>query len=186
MSEIRVASRYAKSLADLAMEKGLMEKVYADMALFSKVVKENPSFASLLKNPIVTHLKKQVIIKKVFAGKVSDLSLSFFDLITKKNRENMLAGIAEAFQQQYYTFKGIQKATVTTTFALNDDLRKSFKNKVKEITGATEAELEERIDKSIIGGFILKIGDRQIDDSLQSKLKDLELSFSDKTYVKAF
>lgn len=185
MSEIRVASRYAKSLADLAMEKGLMEKVYADMVLFSKVVKDNPSFASLLKNPIVTHSKKQVIINKVFSTKVSDLTLRFFELITKKNRENMLAAIADAFQQQYYTFKGIQKATVTTTFALNDDLRKAFKNKVKEITGS-EAELEERIDKSIIGGFILKIGDRQIDDSLQSKLKDLELSFSDKTYVKAF
>lgn len=185
MSDIKVASRYSKSLLDLAVEKGVLEEVQNDMQAFSQVCKQNRDFYLMLKNPIIQHSKKLKILNEIFSGKFHEMSMSIFKLITRKQRENHLPDIARQFQIQYNVHKGIESAQVTTTIPLTDELRASFTNVVKKITGK-KVELEEKINEHILGGFVLKIGDRQIDDSLSGKLTELKLKFNHNPYVKAY
>lgn len=185
MSEYRIASRYAKSLLELAVEKGKLEAVHTDMQLLSNMFEQNRDFVLMLKSPVVLHDKKLAILNKVFEGLVDDLSLSIFRLLTKKHREGYLPLIAEEFHHMYNEFNGIAEATVTTTFSLDEKSRKTFEDVVKSIT-KKKVELTEVVDESLIGGFVLKIGDRQIDDSVSSRLKALRVDFSKNHYQKAF
>ena len=185
MSEYRIASRYAKSLLDLADEKGVLEDVNKDMLMFSELASENRDLVLMLKSPVVSHDKKLAVLNKVFDGKVNELTLAIFQILTKKHREAYLPAIATEFHHQYNVRKGIEEATVTTTFKLDAKLRKEFEGIVAKISGK-KVELTEKIDEKIIGGFVLKIGDRQIDDSLSSKLSALKLKFSQNPYVKEF
>ena len=185
MTDTRVASRYAKSLLELAIEKGVVEKVHDDMLMFSQLCQSNRDFLLMLRNPIINHDKKRKILYKLFEGKVDPSTLAIFDIITRKNREGFLPDIAEAFVSQYRTYRGIEKATVTTPFPLTDALRAQFKNIVAEQTGHS-VELEEKVDKELIGGFILKIGDRLMDNSVRHKLQSLSYEFDDDSYIKAY
>jgi len=179
MSEFRIASRYAKSLIELAEEKSVLEQVHADMQLFSQICRENHAFKLMLKNPIIKHDKKLSILVSLLKGKVNALTLAFFQIITRKNREAFLSLVADEFHHQYNVHKGIVYADITTTFPLSDDLRKDFKQIIKKAF-KKDVELHEHVDKKIIGGYMLKIDDRQIDDSISSKLQDLKLKFSNK------
>lgn len=186
MSEFRAASRYAKSLLELAAEKEVLEEVHNDMLSFDQLCKQSREFELMLKNPIIKNSKKRAILQDIFKGKVSDMTLAIFDIISKKNREPILPQIAKDFHRQYNLRKSIQEARVTTAVSLTDELKAQIERLVKEISGKDEVELTTLIDKDIIGGYILKVGDRQIDDSLKSKLKALELKFSQNPYIKEF
>jgi F-type H+-transporting ATPase subunit delta len=185
MNESRVASRYAKSLLDLAQEKGILEQVNNDMELFNKICKENPMLSRVFKNPIIDHSKKLAILDSLLKGRVNDLTLSMFKIISQKNREAYLYFIAKEFTRQYREFKGIVTAEVKTTFPLSDAQRTSF---VKLIAGATnkQVELQETIDEDIIGGYVLNIGDRQIDESIKRKIQKLKTKFKDNPYISKY
>ena len=186
MIDTRVASRYAKSLLELAIEKDIVDKVHQDMVSFSALCKSNREFVLMLKNPIISHDKKKKILYSIFEGKVDSSTLAIFDVITRKNRENYLPAIAEEFDHQYKAYRGISEAVITTPFPLTDPLRKRFEQMVLEKTGKKEVALEEKVDESLIGGYILKISDQQIDDSIKSKLIALAYEFGDDSYVKTF
>jgi F-type H+-transporting ATPase subunit delta len=186
MVDSRAASRYAKSLLGLAIEKNVVEQVIEDMRLFSKVVAQNQDFALMLRNPIIKHNKKRDILEKLFKGKVNALTMAIIDIITRKNREPLLAAIAGEFQTQYNEYKSIGKATVTTATPLDAKLKAEFENMVKQLSQKKTIELAEKVDASLIGGFVLNVGDRQIDASLKSKLKSLKTEFSQNPYIKEF
>ncbi|MFY0599199.1 MAG: ATP synthase F1 subunit delta [Cyclobacteriaceae bacterium] len=176
MSTTKVAIRYAKPLLELAEEKGVLEKVHADIAGFSSICNESRDFVLMLKSPLISHLKKADILSSIFKGKVQDITLSFLDIIARKSRENLLPDISEEFLKLYNDKMGLQEAVVKTTVALDADTRKAFEKLVTEITGKKPL-LKEEVDKDLLGGYIVKLGDRQIDDSVSGKLKDLKLRF---------
>lgn len=186
MVDSRAASRYAKSLLGLAIEQKSVEQVAEDMKLFIKVIEQNNAFALMLRNPIIKHDKKRDILEKLFKGKVNALTLAIFDIITRKNREPLLASIAREFQNQYNEFKSIGKATITTATPLDAKLRAEFEQMVKTLSNKKQVELAEKVDASMIGGFVLNVGDRQIDASIKSKLKSLKVEFSQNPYIKEF
>ena len=176
MSQQAVAFRYAKSLLDLAIEKSVESKVYEDMKLFSSVCHENHQFYLLLKNPIVSHYHKLTILKQIFTGKVDASTMAIFEIITQKNREAILPLIAEDYLAQYELYKGIQKAYITTATPLTAAQKADFAKIVTDATGK-KVEVIEKIDERIIGGYILKVNDRQIDTSVKTKLNDLKMKF---------
>ena len=178
MSVGTVASRYAKSLIELAEEKKVVEEVYQDMLFFNQIAKDNRGLMLALKSPVVRHEKKLAILKAIFKDKVNPVSYTIFDIITRKNRESILDSIAAEFITQYNAYKGIQKAVVTTPIPLNPELRKKFSKIVADATGKT-VELEEKVDDKLIGGYVLRVGDRQIDASLKSRLNELKLELVD-------
>ncbi|MER2998683.1 ATP synthase F1 subunit delta [Pontibacter populi] len=182
MSELRVASRYAKSLIELAAEKGVVEQVHDDMKLFTSVVSQNRDFQLLLNNPIVKSDKKLAVINAVFKGKVNEMTLAFFNIVARKSRESILEFVATEFEKQYNIMKGIQRASVTTAAPLSPALRQQLGEKLANETGKT-IQLEEMIDPSLIGGFVLKVGDKQIDSSVKYSLRKLKNKFKDNSYI---
>lgn len=186
MADSRAISRYVKSLLGLAVEKNALESVHNDMLLFTKICEENRSFELMLKNPIIRHDKKREILEKLFQGKVNPLTMAIFDILTRKNREPLLPGIAKEFHTAYNIYKGIGKAFITTAIPLDSQLRTEFENIVKRVSEKDKVELTEKIDKEMIGGFILNVGDRQIDASMKNKLQALKVLFSHNPYIKDF
>lgn len=177
MSIATVASRYAKSLIELAKEKNVVDEVYQDMVLFSKTADENRILMKVLGSPIVRHEKKLGILRSLFQDKVNPVSFSIFNIITRKNREAILDSIADEFVSQYDLYKGIQKATVISSTALTPEVRKQFIDSLTASTGKT-IQLEEKIDESLVGGYILRVGDKQIDASLKSQLNALKIKLA--------
>lgn len=173
MPSHRAASRYAKSLIELAQEQKILDEVYEDMRLFSAVLDKNRIFAAMLKNPIIVHFKKIKVLHALFDNRMNKLTLAAFDLITKKNRENILAEIAIEYQIQYNILKGLQEAEVTTTIKLDAALRKKFSELVSQISGK-EAKLKEIVNEDIVGGFVLNVGDRRLDQSIKTQLSNIK------------
>lgn len=176
MSVSTVASRYAKSLIDLAKEKDVVDTVYKDMLLFKHTAAENRALGLALASPVVRHEKKLGILAGLFKDKVDPVSYSIFNIITRKHRESILSNIADEFIKQYDTYKGIQKALITSSTALTDELRVKFIDIISKATGKT-VELEEKVDPDLIGGFVIRVGDQQLDTSLRNALNELKLKF---------
>lgn len=185
MVNTRVASRYAKSLLQLAIERNIVDQVYQDMVFFREICELNRDFVLMLRNPIISHDKKKAVLYSIFEKKVTPSTLAIFDIITRKNREKYLPAIAESFMIQYRQHKGIEKAILTTAVQITPEQRSKFSKEASRMTGKT-IELEERIDPSIIGGYILQIGDQQIDNSVEAKLKEMSYDFSETSYIKAY
>jgi F-type H+-transporting ATPase subunit delta len=181
MADIKVASRYVKSLLNMAVERGVLDQVHADMLQFAKVINENRALLVVLRSPIVKHFKKKNVLDALFRGRFNDLTMSFFRIITEKNRESLLPLIAEEFHLAYNDYRGIGKASVTTAVPLDSSLREQIQALAKKIVGTTSVELKEVVDPEIIGGFVLNAGSQQIDSSIKHKLKILQLSFSNNT-----
>lgn len=184
MADFRVASRYAKSLLDLSIEQKVVDKVQQDMQTFDDICQNNRVFYRMLRDPIISPHKKLKILDEIFSGKFHQITLSIFRLIMQKQRESYLPAICRQFLWQYNIYKGIETAEVTTTFPLNEDLRREFISIVKNMTGK-EIRLEEKVDKEILGGFVLKFNDRRLDDSLAGKLKELKLRFKNNQQLTA-
>ena len=178
MSEIKVAGRYAKSLIDLAVENNGLAESYNDMVLFEKVVDETPELEAILKNPIVPLDKKIGILNGIFTDKVGKLTLTFFKTVVNKGRSAILFATAKQFIKQYNEIKGIVTADVTSATALGAEAKAQIVEIVKNELGANEVIINERIDEKLIGGFILKVGDKQFDASIASGLNKLKKEFA--------
>lgn len=173
MKNTKVAIRYAKSLLDLALEKGVLNEVNADAKTINNTAAESHDFALFLNSPIVKADKKVAVFKEMFGGKVNEITLSFINLLAAKRRESMLVEIMEEFTNLYNKHKGIEKAVVITASGLDDTLRKKVYQIVKD-SAKSEVELVEKVDKNIIGGFILKIGSNQYDSSVLRSIRNLK------------
>jgi len=183
MSNQRVAYAYAKSLMDLAVERGELEAVYQDFLHLATLSKSNRDLELTMRSPVISSEKKLGILKALFEKSgATEATLSFFEIISRKGREQVLPDIAREFQALYQLHHSIQVAEVTTTFPLDETLRAEFIKIVLEISGKKEVELTEKINPELIGGFVLKVNDRQLDESLSSKLRELRNEFSQNHY----
>jgi F-type H+-transporting ATPase subunit delta len=185
MAETKVARRYAKSLLDLGKERNITALLYDDMMLVASTIDENRALKVMLKSPVINTDKKDAVLKELFGGKINEASLEFMRIITRKKREYYIEDIAKSFIDLYKVYKNIQPAYVITAVSMDDKLRNEMLDLVKKETGS-EIELQEIVDPSIIGGYILRWGDRQIDASVTSKLSMLKQDFRKNLYIKDF
>jgi len=183
MPNPRLASRYAKSILDLSLERGELETIYADMQYLQEVVKQSPDFLNLLRSPVVAVDKKQSIIESVIGKNVSQLTLAFAKLLTSKGRENVLPEIVTSFINQYKDHKGIQIVKLTTAAPVSESVRNSIIEQVKKTGGFGQIELEEKVDPSLIGGFVLQAGDKLVDASISYDLKAISRKFENNDFV---
>lgn len=186
MSVVKVASRYAKSLLDLAKEQNKVEDVLKDIQSFRKAI-ENKDLLLLTKSPVVPLDKKKAVFNTLFKSSFDKMTMMFFDIILRKGRESSLPEIAEAFITQYNTLMGISKVKVTSAVALSKETMESIRKTLiaSDVTDKS-IDFETVVDPTIIGGLIIKIGDNLYDASVQRKLKELKKDFSENKYVKAF
>ncbi|MGP8217734.1 MAG: ATP synthase F1 subunit delta [Bacteroidia bacterium] len=181
MSQTAVAIRYAKSLIQIANEKGLLDTVYADMRMVLAGCKKLKDLHSLLNSPVVKTEKKVQVLKMIFNGQVCPTTESFIVLLAKKRRESYLEIIATEFISQYKEQKNIVTATVTTAVPLDEPTRKNVLDILKKWYKA-EIELHEKVDAKLIGGFIITVGSKQVDMSIQHQLMQLRKDFN-QSYV---
>ena len=184
MRNTRATSRYAKSLLELAKEQNTLELCKTDMVSVVSLCKNSRELVLLLKSPVVKTDKKLAIIAEVFVG-CSPLVLSFINLITKKKREALLFDIAQGFLDLYKINQGIESAMLTTAVELDDDTRQQVLDFIKK-QGVSQVDLTEQVDESLIGGAILRLGDKQLDASVARQIKDLKQSFNKNLYIKDF
>ena len=182
MADQRVAARYAKSLLDLAQEMGTLAPLKQDMDLLTTTMAGSRDLRLLLRNPIVKHDKKLSILTAIFQGKVSETLMRFFQILTSKNREDALEFIGDEFLVQYNALMGVQVAEVTSATPLTPATRAEIEAMVKQQTGLKDVSLTEKVDTSLIGGFVLRVGDQQIDDSVKGNLRRLRTTLTDNTY----
>ncbi|MFO0322282.1 MAG: ATP synthase F1 subunit delta [Bacteroidota bacterium] len=174
-----VASRYAKSLVDLALEKGILDTIYKDIVYIEAISNQSKEFKQFLHSPVINSDKKTITLKAIFEGKLNPITSAFIALIASKRRENLIPQIAASFIEQYRIQKNILTAVVTSANGLDDVTKKKALELVKsQLNG--EVELVEKIDPNIIGGFILKIGDKQLDKSVSRQLANFKKEFTNK------
>ncbi len=184
MSEIKVATRYAKSLIDLAVENNSLEEVRNDMELFLQACRASSELQAVLKNPIISLDKKINVLKDLFASKVNAITSAFFAIVVNKGRAGILYGTAKEFINQYNLKKGIIKASVVSASALTADAEKQIIDMVAKATGK-QVILEKKVNPELIGGFVLTVGDKQFDASIMKSLKSLKNEFSSNYFVSA-
>ena len=183
MPNPRLATRYAKSLIDLAIERGELESVYADMQWLRDVCKSNRDFVSLLRSPIIKGDTKKKILEAITGGNISEITAGFNRLLITKGRESNLPEISNAFVTAYKVKKNIQTIKLTTAAPVSDTLRNAVIEQVKKSIGFENVELEEKVDPEIIGGFILQAGDKLVEASVSYDLKTIAKQFENNDFI---
>lgn len=173
MSRInRAAARYADALLELANEAKIQEQIAMDAREILKVIGQNKDLQSLLKSPVVKPEVKKDVLTEVF-DKVQKLTLHTFGVLSNSRRFDLLEEVMESYLSALNKEKGFVEASVTTAVPLSDVLRIKILAKVKSLTGK-EGQLSENIDKNIIGGFILRVGDIEYNASLKHQFNQLK------------
>tara|TARA_B000000532_G_C18865773_1_gene406127 strand:+ start:350 stop:895 length:546 start_codon:yes stop_codon:yes gene_type:complete len=177
MKAIKLSNRYAKSLADIALKNNAMDATLQDMKLVLEACKSISEFRQLLRSPIIKTKKKIKIIQEIFSSRISITTLNFIEMITVKKREAFLQTIAESFIVIYKRINQIETVTVTSVNPLEQDYKERLIAEVKK-TGCKKVELIEKTSSDLIGGVIIKYGDKQIDASIKTKINRLKKTLS--------
>lgn len=169
----KIASRYAQALLDLAIEQDVLVRVNADMILVAELCNESRELANLLKSPIVDSAKKLSALDSIFGKDLHKLSMGFISLIIKKSRESIVAEIAESFISLYKLHKNIVDVYITSAVPLDVQVKEKIVQKIKSKFSG-EIVVTESIDEKLLGGFVVKFDDKQIDSSIASQLTNLK------------
>lgn len=176
MAESRAAIRYAKAVLSLAIDKKVAEAVNTDMKLIANAISESPELNTMLLSPVVRSSEKKSVLSAVFSN-VNGTSDQLIDVLITNKRIALLGDVANRYNHLYDTLKDTQVAKVTSAVPLTDELKAKVLAKVKELTGKV-TEVENIVDESILGGFILRVGDVQYDASVANKLNRLKREFT--------
>ncbi len=171
MKSTKSAIRYSKALLELAIEQNKVDLVLNDMDFFYNTSRENNDLLVFLKSPIIRSDKKLNVLHELFSH-FDVLTTSFMQLIIKNRREALLVEIAASFIKLVKDHKGIILVTLISASVLSKESKDKIISKIK-VSG--QIELTELIDTRLIGGFVVRIGDIQIDASVNNQLKKLKL-----------
>jgi F-type H+-transporting ATPase subunit delta len=185
MSESKVAKRYAKSLLGLGLERNIIDRLYDDITLIRDTIAQNRDLALLLKSPIVNADIKENILNSLFGDHVDKLTGAYLKIIVRKKREYYIEDIVSAFVAMYKNHQGVKSAYAITAVPIDDELKNEMLEIIKQTTNF-KIELNEVEDKNIIGGFILRWDDLQIDASVTKKLDNLRQDFDSNLYLKEY
>lgn len=177
MAGTRAAIRYAKAILELAKDQNSADTVNDDMKLMATTISDNKDLGNMLQSPIVRSAIKKSVLTEVFKSS-NTISTGLIDTLIVNKRLNLLGVVASEYNKLYDQLMDTQVAKVTTAVALSEDLRNKVLAKVKELSGSKQVTLENIIDQSILGGFILRVGDIQYNASVADKLNKLKREFT--------
>jgi len=173
MNYSNISVRYANALFLTAKENNELDNVKKDIEFILSLFKEMPQLKFVMESPVIKTSDKLNIIKNVFSSRIAELTIKFLNLIVKNKRELQVQNISRNFIDKYKEFKGIKTVTLTTAYKIDEDTKRHLIEKIKK-TFDKIIELHENVDTGIIGGFILKIEDQQLDSSVTSKLSRIK------------
>lgn len=176
MAGSRAAIRYAKAVLSLASDNKVADKVNADMKQIASAIATNSDLNAMLQSPVVRSSDKLSVLKAVF-GDANNATTNLINTLITNKRIALLGDVANKFNHLYDALRDTQVAKVTTATPLTKDLEKKVLAKVKELTGKS-TEIMNTVDESILGGFVLRVGDLQYDASIANKLNKLKREFT--------
>ncbi len=164
--------RYARALLSLVMESNIPERSYEDMKRVHDVFRNNKELQIILRSPVIRLSKKTNALEHLFRNAVHPLILRYMLLVVKKQRGDMLEGISREYLKVYKQYLGIERIEVITAVPMDDALRAKALEAGGRITPC-EIEFEESVDPAIIGGFILRMGEKEYNASVAYRLQRL-------------
>ncbi len=176
MSNSRAAIRYAKAILDLAVDNKATDAVEKDMRSIVATISESAELKGMLASPVVKSELKKSALNEVFKGS-HNITEGLINILVDNKRVDLLDDVAEKYIILNEDLKGKGIAVVTTAVPLTPELEAKILKQVTELTG-NQVTIENRIDKSIVGGFILRVGDLQYDASIANKLNNLKREFT--------
>ncbi len=185
MGNLKLSGRYAKSLLDLAKEKGAVDAIYNDALLFNQVAKDR-EFSLMLRSPIVSSDKKLKVMEGVFGSTVNPITAAFFRLVIQKGREFFLDDIMNTFVEQYNELNEISHVKFTSAAPVSDALLENVKSIIKQNSNMKTVHLSNEVNETLIGGFVLEFKDKLFDASIAHDLKAVKKQFLENEYVKKF
>ena len=186
MAGTRVAYRYAKSLISAATQKGQLDSVAVDVESLGQALSTDAAFYDLVKSPIVESAQKMNLITSRFGEKLEPLTMRFLTLTCEKHRENYLPEILKSFAIQFDEINRVARAKLVTAVEATEEILKKVESFVLETGGYKTVHIEKEINPDILGGFVLRFGDRLYDDSISSRMRELRAEFNKNSYVKKF
>jgi F-type H+-transporting ATPase subunit delta len=173
----RIAKRYATSLYELAAQRGETDRLLQDSQELHKLVRSSTQFVAFLESPVIVSEKKESILKRILTDKLSPAFLQLTTLLAKRHRANLLDNIATEYITIYNKHNNITIVELTTAFEADKAFEDSVADKVAKALN-TKVQLRAKVDPALIGGFVLRIGDRIYDGSLQASLLEIKKQFT--------
>lgn len=168
-----VSKTYGDALFDVALEDGCMDELLEDAELVIRAFEDNEDLGRLLNNPKIEKGEKEKVIADIFGQYVSKSMSGLLELMVSKQRHNEITGTLEYFNDRVREYKNIGRAWVTTAVPLSDEQKSEVVSRLLKTTKYVEFEMNYNIDKSVIGGMVIRIGDRVFDSSIKSQLDSL-------------
>ena len=165
-----VSKVYGDALFELALEQDKLESVWDEVRVISQALKDNPEFLPTLKHPDMSMEKKQELLKEVFTDKLSPDVMGLLDVMVRKNRIGDLNKVLDYFDERAKERQKIGVVEVRTPMALKEEEQKKVEAKVLEVTDYASLEMNYKVDESLLGGMVIRIGDQVLDNSIRSKL----------------
>jgi len=176
MNSSKIAVRYAKALFDLALERGVIDSVYGDMKTVGHLCAME-EVKAVINNPVIPQQKRKEIILALAGDGSDQLTVSFISLMFSQGRGDYLSAAARNFIDLTRRHRGIRQVTITTAVPVEGMLKEEM---AALVTGKEKGSIEfiEKVDSSVMGGFILRVDDTYIDASVRSRLNRFRKEFS--------
>ena len=176
MAGTRAAIRYAKAILSMADSIGVASEINNDMVLIASTIKGNSELSTFIQSPTISVDVKESALLEVFAN-VNGVTKGFFHLLFENKRFEILEDIAVVFTELYDEANGIEVANVTTAIPMDAELEAKVLAKIATLTDK-KVTIKNIVDPAIIGGFILRIGDKQYNASIANRLQVLKRELS--------
>lgn len=169
-----ISKTYGEALLEIAVEENKMDELFEEVQETAQILKENPKLHQLLMHPKISKEEKVSVMESIFKGRISDELTGFLVLVIQKERYGELNAILQYFIDKVKEAKGIGIAYVTTAMELKESQKKQIVDKLLETTGYQTMEMHYTVDDTVIGGMVIRIGDRVVDSTIKSKLELLK------------
>jgi F-type H+-transporting ATPase subunit delta len=169
-----ISKTYGDALFELAIEENKIDILLEEIEQLQDILAQNEEFGKLMNHPKILKEEKIQVARNVFEGRISNELLGFLTIIISKDRYKDIDEILAYFIAEVKKFKGIGIATVTTAVPLREDQCKKIEQKLLDTTEYKSMEMHYKLDESLIGGMVIRIGDRVVDSSISTKLNGLQ------------
>lgn len=168
-----VSKTYGEALFKLAMEENTLDQMAEEAKVVLEAFQENPELSRLLNHPKISQEEKVKVVEGIFQGNFSDSIVGFLVLIVEKGRYNEIDGIFQYFLAEVMEYKNIGTANVTSAFPLNENQKEEVESRLLQVTKYVEFVMNYEVDPDLIGGMIIRIGDRVLDGSIRTKINEM-------------
>ncbi len=179
MNQSKITVRYAKALFDVAKEKNVLKAIKDDVQGILNVFEQGPDLSYLLTSPVYTASQKKQVLQETFGGKVNEFTASFLNMLVDNKREGYLKNIALYFNDLVKTDLGIKTVSIKSASPLSNQAEQTLVKAVKEAY-KTEVEISTSIDENLIGGFVMRVDDKELDASVATSLRKIKRELSEK------